>query len=665
MAQRSKEYDVLCKIGQGSFGQVFKVRRKCDRAILVMKLIKMQSLSKKNQQDSLHEVTILSSLNCPYIVKYYDSFAENNTLYIIMEYCEKGDLSQILKKQHLPPHKIWKFFIQICIGLEYLHSKQILHRDIKCLNIFLSNDDSIRIGDLGVAKILTNTAAFAQTQVGSPYYLSPELCEEKPYNTKSDVWALGCVVYEMCTGKHPFQAPTQAALLLKIISGNYIPLPLDYAENLKEIVDLCLEKDYQKRPSIRMLLQRTEIQNIAAGVKLIIPVSSVLNGLRKSTEEILERNLGDDKKEEGKGKGIFAGRLVEEAKKQILDNRKNIGESAGDAKIQRPYSGNRQDIALENKVSQRYVFNEVQKKREESPQRIRNIVRSKPLIALLKHHISEDKSENNGLLERKSEKDIPHLKRISITNIDQRPSPREQPSSYNIKNISPVKKIPLPENNLVIIPKSESRRENVKENYKQKQDKIKINQAAFKMHFRQQGLIEDAQEEPKQIYRPKVPTSAKVSHPDCSYDDIRLVRELPEIPKIKKNLIIRRIEASTPVKMNNIYTKKLNFQIMKKPLLEPILKYEEYASRPGINRLGKHSQREKVNTSLEEIVLDNTKETEHSNQLRQKEAESLNNREKLQKKCSDMRRDIIKLIGSNVFNEMHNIFTSIISVKNS
>ena len=187
MVSRLKEYEILCKIGQGSFGTVFKVKRKIDRAILVIKLIKITTLSKKNQQDSLHEVNILSSLNCPYIVKYYDSFVENSTLYIVMEYCEKGDLSQILKKQQLQEQKIWKFFIQISIGLEYLHSKQILHRDIKSLNIFLSNDDSIRIGDLGVAKILNNTHAFAQTQVGSPYYLSPELCEEKPYNTKSDV----------------------------------------------------------------------------------------------------------------------------------------------------------------------------------------------------------------------------------------------------------------------------------------------------------------------------------------------------------------------------------------------------------------------------------------------------------------------------------------------
>ena len=95
----------------------------------------------------------------------------------------------------LPEQKVWSYFIQMCLGMEYLHQKKILHRDIKSMNVFLSKEDRLRIGDLGVAKVLSHTAAFAKTIVGTPYYLSPELCEEKPYNVKSDVWALGCVLY--------------------------------------------------------------------------------------------------------------------------------------------------------------------------------------------------------------------------------------------------------------------------------------------------------------------------------------------------------------------------------------------------------------------------------------------------------------------------------------
>lgn len=104
------------------------------------------------------------------------------------------------------------------MGLEHIHKNKILHRDIKTLNIFLNKNETVKIGDLGVAKAL-NTNDFARTMVGTPFYLSPELCEEKPYNEKSDIWALGCLLYELCTFKHPFEATNQASLILKIIRG--------------------------------------------------------------------------------------------------------------------------------------------------------------------------------------------------------------------------------------------------------------------------------------------------------------------------------------------------------------------------------------------------------------------------------------------------------------
>jgi len=115
---------------------------------------KMTSLQKK---EAVHEATILSSINSPYIVKYYDSFTEKNQINILMEYCENGDLGLHMKRQMgrmLPEAKIWKFFLEMCLGLQYLHANKILHRDIKTINMFLTKDDKIKIGDLGVAKML-------------------------------------------------------------------------------------------------------------------------------------------------------------------------------------------------------------------------------------------------------------------------------------------------------------------------------------------------------------------------------------------------------------------------------------------------------------------------------------------------------------------------------
>lgn len=143
------------------------------------------------------------------MVKLYDTFVTDQKINIIMEFCENGDLGLHLKRQMgraLPEARIWKFIIEMCLGLQYLHANRILHRDIKTINMFLTKDDHIKIGDLGVAKLLNQTANMAHTIVGTPYYLSPELCEEKPYNNKSDIWSLGCVLYELCSFKHPFEA---------------------------------------------------------------------------------------------------------------------------------------------------------------------------------------------------------------------------------------------------------------------------------------------------------------------------------------------------------------------------------------------------------------------------------------------------------------------------
>jgi NIMA (never in mitosis gene a)-related kinase len=276
-----KDFEMLTRLGQGSFGIVHKVRRRADNNIYVMKLIPIGQMDSRGQQDAINEVNILASLNHPYIVKYYDSFIENKTLHIVMEFCDKGDLCGVIRAQMgrlLPEAKIWKFLIQMCLGLEYIHAKRILHRDIKTMNVFLAREDSLRIGDLGVAKKLMNTAAFAHTMVGTPYYLSPELCEDKPYNIKSDMWALGCVLYELCTLKHPFDANNQGALFMKIIRAAYTPITGQYTQELKQLVDLCLSKDYKKRPSAATILSRPGMRERAIGLNIVMPEGSILSG---------------------------------------------------------------------------------------------------------------------------------------------------------------------------------------------------------------------------------------------------------------------------------------------------------------------------------------------------------------------------------------------------
>lgn len=282
-----KDYSIKELLGVGSYGKVYRViaNRKYENKIklnqknntysLVLKQISLFNMKDNEINEVKKEAKLLSSINSKYIVKYTNSWIENNCLNIIMEFCKKGDLSKLLKiykeknleavekldiltnnsyNYALKEEKIWYIFSQLCIGIHYLHSKKILHRDLKTQNILITDNNIFKIGDLGVAKVLSHTT-FAKTFVGTPYYLSPEICEEKPYNEKSDIWALGCCVYQMATFNHPFNAQSQPALILKILKDNYLPISDKYSNELKSLIALMLEKDHFKRPKISDIIK--------------------------------------------------------------------------------------------------------------------------------------------------------------------------------------------------------------------------------------------------------------------------------------------------------------------------------------------------------------------------------------------------------------------------
>ena len=260
-------YDVKERIGVGSYGRVYKVTK--NKKLYVLKEIPLNLSSAVEKINSVqNEADILSSLNNKYVVKFYESFEKNQNIYIVMEYCDNGDLCTYLHRKqkkrknencYLDSQLVWKLFIQMSIGLYYIHSKKIIHRDIKTLNIFLTKNLDAKIGDLGVAKILENTN-HALTFIGTPYYVSPEMCRNKPYNEKSDIWALGCILYELLTYNHPFTATNQAALFIKILNNKYNPFPPGINEDLKNMVDFILQKDYEIRPSMKDIITKESFQ---------------------------------------------------------------------------------------------------------------------------------------------------------------------------------------------------------------------------------------------------------------------------------------------------------------------------------------------------------------------------------------------------------------------
>ena len=283
------DYTIIERIGVGSYGRIYKVKK--DNKIYVLKEIPINKNVDNEKLESVkNEAEILSSLTNKNIVKYYESFQMEQNIYIVMEYCEKGDLCTYMSERqknkksnyYFNEDFIWKLFIQISIGLYYIHSKKILHRDIKTLNIFLTKELNGKIGDLGVAKVLEGTN-HAMTFIGTPYYVSPEMCQNKPYNEKSDIWALGCILYELITFCHPFTASNQAALFIKILHGNYTPLPGRTSKDLVNMVKFILQKNYIKRPSMKDIITSKTFLYHAKKLGLENDLNEVINIEKKST----------------------------------------------------------------------------------------------------------------------------------------------------------------------------------------------------------------------------------------------------------------------------------------------------------------------------------------------------------------------------------------------
>ena len=138
------------------------------------------------------------------------------------------------------------------LGLKSLHDKKILHRDLKCANVFIASDKVYKLGDLNVSKVLKKD--FASTQTGTPYYASPEVWKDQPYGGKSDMWSLGCVIYEMAALKPPFTARDLSGLYKKVCAGLFDRIPFQYSNDLQAVISSLLKLDPKKRPDTDELL---------------------------------------------------------------------------------------------------------------------------------------------------------------------------------------------------------------------------------------------------------------------------------------------------------------------------------------------------------------------------------------------------------------------------
>ncbi len=243
-------FEVVQSLGSGSYGSVSKIRHKQENKVLVWKEINFGKMNEKEKTQLVAEVNILRDLKNPFIVEFHDRILDkpNTKLYIVMEFCAGGDLGKIIERsirerKNIDEALIWKVFAQSVLALKECHRrkengefKPIIHRDIKPANMLLDGNQNLKMGDFGLAKELSSRSKLAQTNVGTPYYMAPEIINERDYDEKSDIWSLGCVLYEMGALRPPFNASNQVALAVKINAGSFARLPNKYSDALNNVI---------------------------------------------------------------------------------------------------------------------------------------------------------------------------------------------------------------------------------------------------------------------------------------------------------------------------------------------------------------------------------------------------------------------------------------------
>ena len=247
-------YKQLRELGKGAAGSVTLVERISDGQQFALKKIALNLLNATEKRLAENEVQLLKVLFGPTIIRYYESYTDRDNIYIIMEYADGGNLSEKIKKlkdnkQNFPKDTILDWIAQITIGIMIMHSKKILHRDIKSQNMFIANN-VVKIGDFGISKELATFNDLAKTSCGTPYFMSPEVIRGEHYDKKADMWALGCVGYELASLKKPFESENIKDLFKKILNDDYDSLPPNTDVDVKLMISTLLCKDSTKRPSV-------------------------------------------------------------------------------------------------------------------------------------------------------------------------------------------------------------------------------------------------------------------------------------------------------------------------------------------------------------------------------------------------------------------------------
>ncbi|XP_026919954.2 LOW QUALITY PROTEIN: serine/threonine-protein kinase 3 [Acinonyx jubatus] len=291
--QPEEVFDVLEKLGEGSYGSVFKAIHKESGQVVAIKQVPVES----DLQEIIKEISIMQQCDSPYVVKYYGSYFKNTDLWIVMEYCGAGSVSDIirLRNKTLTEDEIATILKSTLKGLEYLHFMRKIHRDIKAGNILLNTEGHAKLADFGVAGQLTDTMAKRNTVIGTPFWMAPEVIQEIGYNCVADIWSLGITSIEMAEGKPPYADihPMRAIFMIPTNPPPTFRKPELWSDDFTDFVKKCLVKNPEQRATATQLLQHAFIKN-AKPVSILRDLITEAMEIKAKRHEEQQRELEEE-----------------------------------------------------------------------------------------------------------------------------------------------------------------------------------------------------------------------------------------------------------------------------------------------------------------------------------------------------------------------------------
>lgn len=265
-----KFYEHVETIGQGAQATVHLVKRKDNQNLSVIKQMDLSLMDEKGVKLCYKEAQILKILKHPNIIKLQEVYkTKRGHLHIVMEHADDGDLMSHIQERkssgkYFSEDEVLNIFTQIGLALKHAHDRKILHRDLKPSNVFMMKGGMVKLGDFGVAGVIEHTKSYKDTFLGTPLYMCPEMLKQERYDTKSDIWSLGVVLYELCALRLPFEGGNISEIVKAVVvQEGYKEIPSDYSDDIKKLIKKMLSKEPSKRPNINSIVRYPLIEQRA------------------------------------------------------------------------------------------------------------------------------------------------------------------------------------------------------------------------------------------------------------------------------------------------------------------------------------------------------------------------------------------------------------------